>query len=526
MSRPVKVEQPAGYIPPKPMAKGRPRKNEDPDARFNLRLYMSHHRKGVYTETATTFTGDVCYHCLSCQRDIKFKRTTDIEKLHKHERGKAHTAGLRRMGLADDEAVPAGIVPAEAADAEAGLCLGVRPDDQRCPLRPMKDCIHQWRLAGMPRTVYGQEESNPLLKAVFEVSADSLSIRSADCAKQCSRDQHACEACLKLTKAKEFRTAIAAKCYDMDLCRLAWSALNQSSDELEACKSGIRKRDYMTLNLAGNSFEEIARISSPLALARKVRSRFDAVPLWRKSPEWQTWLASNLTKAPLFHDKDTEAQAHNALCSSLATAVMNGQAKQLDLRLAARVAAGALRTDSLVQALTTTFLMQTREKLSRPDSSRHIEDMEATSQALAVLGKTKELDALLRAFHVNPRAIPKVLPDAEMFPAAFGSLSSEEQLIGSYSRAASILHAVNSRLHVMVDETVWAASLEQVRHMRGNQDFLVGGPWHRHPSDTEHMLLAETWNGNIPSDQLAKLTLHFCVARRFVDFLTSFCFDL
>ena len=62
--------------------------------------------------------------------------------------------------------------------------------------------------------------------------------------------------------------------------------------------------------------------------------------------------------------------------------------------------------------------------------------------------------------------------------------------------------------------------------MRGNQDFLVGGPWHRHPSDTEHMLLAETWNGNIPSDQLAKLTLHFCVARRFVDFLTSFCFDL
>eukprot|EP00439_Symbiodinium_sp_Y106_P029643 s1297_g3.t1 len=49
--------------------------------------------------------------------------------------------------------------------------------------------------------------------------------------------------------------------------------------------------------------------------------------------------------------------------------------------------------------------------------------------------------------------------------------------------------------------------------MRDNTDYMIGGAWARHPSDTMHMLVADTWAGDIPVDQLAKLTLHFVVQR-------------
>ena len=91
---------------------------------------------------------------------------------------------------------------------------------------------------------------------------------------------------------------------------------------------------------------------------------------------------------------------------------------------------------------------------------RRIDDVAA---AFEVLGRTKEWDGLLRVFHVNPRGLPKTVLDAPLFPSVFGSLSSSQQLQESFARAASILRAVNSRLHLMIDETVWAASLEQVR---------------------------------------------------------------
>ena len=127
----------------KPRAKGRPRKDEAPGSRFNLRAFLSEHRNDIYKETATSFTSVVCYRCLECDRDIKFVRNTDIEKLHQHERGKVHQNGLRRMGFAETEELQ----PLEDAMAQPrGTCAGLRPEDARCPLSPMKTAFADGQL--------------------------------------------------------------------------------------------------------------------------------------------------------------------------------------------------------------------------------------------------------------------------------------------------------------------------------------------------------------------------------------------
>ena len=504
--KPRPPTQEADPARPAPKPKGRPKKGlEQQEPGFDLRRFLAEHRRAVYTETAGSYTKSVTYRCLACERDIKFCRTTDIEKLYKHERGATHGKGLERMGLV--EAKP-GAVEDKPPEAD-GRCRGVQPEAPTSPLRPMLGCIQRWAQAGMPRMVYAADESDPLRDATFEVSGDLVHVRSTSCSGRCSTVQHACGACLKAANAKALKSAIGARCYDMDLCELAWKALHEGMTEAELLIGAMRQQEYIVLGLAGDGLDGLARVKSPLQLAKRIRQRFESIPHRRLSASFKDYLSTHLTKAPVHFNTDTEAAAHTALTSALSTAVLQGRARALDLELASRVAAGALRGDALVSAFTTSFLMQTKKELARPGSVRHIEDLEGVAQALQVLGRTKEWDGLLKTFKVNPRGLPKTTLDAPIFPPFFGSLSSLEQLKDSFSRATSILHAVNRRVHIMIDETVWAPSFEQVRHMRDTADFLVGGAWKQHPSETMHMIPADTWHGSIPQDELARLTLHF-----------------
>ena len=354
------------YKPPaRPMPKGRPRKDEAAGSRFDLRAYLKEHRRDVYSETAKSWGPEVQYYCRSCKRDIKFCRTTDLEKLLKHERAHKHRLGLVALGLG--EAVAAATSEAQSAQSQLveaerpGRCHGVSVTDPLSHLYPMADSFKDFFAAGMPRTVYAPNESDPLANVTFEISDHGNAVRARNCEGKCEARDVACSACVRATKSKLFKIAVAQKAFDMSLCVLCWKALNETADATESYKQHVRSRDFMILGLAGSNFESYAEVKSPLELARKVRSRFDCTPLWRLSESWKSYLDSRLPSASLFCDSDAEATAHNALTSALSTAVLEGRAKELDLRLAARVAAGGLRGEALVQGLVTTFLLQSKQ---------------------------------------------------------------------------------------------------------------------------------------------------------------------
>ena len=279
---------------PAPKPKGRPRKGlEQQEPGFDLRRFLAEHRRAVYTETAGSYTKSVTYRCLACERDIKFCRTTDIEKLYKHERGATHGKGLERMGLV--EAKP-GAVEDKPPEAD-GRCHGVQPEAPTSPLRPMLGCIQRWAQAGMPRTVYAADESGPLRDATFEVSGDLVHVRSTSCSGRCCTVQHACGACLKAANAKALKSAIGARCYDMDLCELAWKALHEGMTEAELFIGAMRQQEYIVLGLAGDGLDGLARVKSPLQLAKRIRQRFESIPHRRLSASFKDYLSTHLTKA-------------------------------------------------------------------------------------------------------------------------------------------------------------------------------------------------------------------------------------
>ena len=394
-------------------------------------------------------------------------------------RGAAHRQDLARRGVAEF-GMPISAPAADPVDAALpgragrGRCSGVPVDDPLSPLYPMKDCFERYVAAGLPRTALSTPRRIhwlAFLSRLAKAALPSCPVSVTDSASL--RTLHARNACPR-PAGKTFSRLSQASA-------TAWI----SAPWLGRCCTSLLMQQKLSSAVCANAITcfwgspAMAVVQSPLELARKVSARFEATPLWRMNPAWKRYLDLRLTKLPQHCNNNTEAQAHAALTEALSGAVMQGRARSLDLQLASRVACGALRGDTLVQALVTSFLMQTQQALARPDTVRHVADLEGVSQALGVLGRGAEFGGLLRAFHVNPRGLPKVVLDAPMFPQPFGSLSSREHLKSSFGAAASILRAVNRRLHVMMDETVWSAGFEQVRAMRDNSDFMVGGVWTR-----------------------------------------------
>ena len=90
--------------------------------------------------------------------------------------------------------------------------------------------------------------------------------------------------------------------------------------------------------------------------------------------------------------------------------IASGKAREFDLQLAARVAAGALRTNVIVESLVTSCLVQFKKGLS--DCSRQntgaFAHYEALAESLGSLGLASEVRELLGTFHVNPKKLPVI----------------------------------------------------------------------------------------------------------------------
>ena len=497
-------------------SRGRPRKGEAPGSRFNLAKFLAVKRKNLYLETDQSHVKGVAkYMCVPCQREIRFVSMTDQAKLLNHEKAERHKRGLERLKRSSEPEVPVSDLLA-LQNGDRASCPGIASSDPSMPPHQLERSIKQYCWAGQPRTVYKDNEKDPMAGAVLEQHLSSVVIRSTKCDRV--RDSHtsACAACMKQARDKGMLGAVATKAYDIDLVTLAFKSAHGTKDEVEQFKKDIQERDYFVLGWAGNSFKELIQGRSGLQLVQRIRSRFDTTPAWRKSESFKGFLQHYLTTTSMYHDGDTQMEAHNALTSALAGAVQEGRVQAMDVDLAARIAAD-LRSDAVIEGLVTTFLLRSQEALQGPNSSRHLKDLGAMSEALSTLGKRSEIDALLKRFGVNPRSVPKMSLDSGLLPKAFGAMGNLAQLKSSIQKAACHLRSMTKRLHVMMDETVWSASAEQCKGFlqdEGNCDVILGGYWSPQAEDQWHYLDANQWaEAGVPPEKLAKLSLHFVVTR-------------
>ena len=513
---------------------GRPRKTEPAGVRFNLGNFLAAKRRGVYRETPHSLTRSRAeYFCAACSRSIKFGSLTDQNKVFAHERSQRHRKGLlklRQLGLVAGDPLDEAVDDAAQEDAPAiqdqpaapaaparANCDGVSVSEPGTPLHRVEGAIKTFCCAGQPRTLYAEKEHDPLGNVILEMHPE-IRLRAKTCKRERPRRELARTECLQQARDKGMLRALSQKAFDVDLITLAYKAAHMIPEDVHSFIADIRSKDYYVLGFAGQNLDDLVKSGTGLQLVRRIRTRFDTTPAWRKSDALKLYLKSYLTSSSLYHDGDVQLQAHTALSNALASAIQDGKTRSLELDLAARVAAGELRTDAVIEQLVTSFLLRSKDSLQRPHRSRHLTDVGAMADALGTLGRRSEIDQLVRRFGVNPRAIPRLSLDHSILPKAFGSLSSESQLKQAYGTAACHLRAASKRLHIMVDETVWSPAAEQCRGFLGDDgkdtDVILGGYWSQDQRDCWHYLDAETWaEQTVEQGRLARLTLHFVISR-------------
>ena len=122
----------------------------------------------------------------------------------------------------------------------------------------------------------------------------------------------------------------------------------------------------MKAGLAGEDLQKITACTAKLAAVRMIRAKFDCLPTRGISASMRSWLDHNLVQTPL--------------------------------QLASKVAAGALRTDSLVDSTVTS--------------------------SLETLGQGQQVQEMFQLFGMNSRALPKLQMDTKASPSSYISLAN------------------------------------------------------------------------------------------------------
>ena len=192
--------------------------------------------------------------------------------------------------------------------------------------------------------------------ASLTLKNESVMLRSDKCQKQYSRRDGACAECKKLASKAAVQKHVCKQSYVVDLCALAFNISHRSDKDVDLHLKMMRKRDYYKKGWAGQDLDKVMGSPSKLEQERSIVHRLQCIPSWRLNPALKALLQKWLVPTPSFHSGDVESSAHASLVQQLAGAVREGRCRSEDLALAAKVAAGRLRGDSLVQGLVTSFL--------------------------------------------------------------------------------------------------------------------------------------------------------------------------
>ena len=515
-------------VPPvheqKPRKAGRPRKDEDPASRFSLAQYIKEHRAAVYLQTAKSFQRCATYHCRACGCDVQFQSLTNKGKLDRHETYQRHQAGLKKlMGVDVPAASPRDGETETVAQGtrSTARCTGVSSSNPSLPLFRYKESWENFAYAGQPRTNFASGESDPMDGVLLQVVSDGVVLQSQRCTGQANSGGIVCNECLGLSKKKALRSYVAQKSYLVDLAMLTWKAFHSPAADYDAFTQTMLGRDYRQFGVAGGDLERLLSAPSKIDLCKRVYQKFHCIPVWRQGASLKRLMSCWLQKPQHYHSHDVEAEAYGTLCMNMTSAIANGSARELDLRLASKVAAGALRHDVVVESLVTSFLMQIKKGLSDcvRQTTGAFANYEALAEALGTLGRSSEVKELLATFKVNPKKLPTVDLRNQQYPGAFLALNSKDQLMQSIRSAVALLKTAGGRPHIIVDETTWSPSWDQVRGIRHDDqgrlaDGIVGGSWSPVSENDWSMLDAEIYSPqNLSSEYLAKLALHVVIQR-------------
>ena len=352
--------------------------------------------------------------------------------------------------------------------------------------------------------------------ASLTLKNESVMLRSDKCQKQYSRRDGACAECKKLASKAAVQKHVCKQSYVVDLCALAFNISHRSDKDVDLHLKMMRKRDYYKKGWAGQDLDKLMGSPSKLEQVRSIVHRLQCIPSWRLNPALKALLQKWLVPTPSFHSGDVESSAHASLVQQLAGAVREGRCRSEDLALAAKVAAGRLRGDSLVQGLVTSFLNVFKSDLQHQrykTTGAHM-GFAAVEDALHRLGQTDECRNLMKVFCVNPRKLPKLNIFNAMLPQHFLSMESPERLRESIQCAFGHLKLGQGRAFLLFDETVHAQDFDLLRSVHNGADAYIGGHWSRNPEEDYARLDPLQYDHhNLPLEKLARLALAFVFKR-------------
>ena len=475
-----------------PAGKGQRQHSKPKQSEQDIHRYIRAHRRGIYTLTDASYTGKATYWCIPCSKKVNFWSQVCLSKLkgpNGHEHSSRHQRGLAAMRNREIDCqepehseAPGDPVPVQE---EPRRCKGIPIDE--APNDDLADSFRKFVHYGQPRTVFKESEKDPLGQITFIMDGDVIRLQSESCLGE-KTEAPTCKNCRRACVLPSFRLHIAKKSMFIDLVVYVWKLFHQEQQHAVAMATQMRRADYRQLELAGGDLEElIGGNRCKLEAARTILHKVVCVPRHRRSESMQKFLGNFLVEPHLYHSSNEEAMAHGALASTLASSVASGTVMQQDLQLAAKVASGALRQDSLIQSLTASFLfvcqegaMQQGQRVRRT-STRHV-DMDALQDALCTLGKSAQVLEVMQRFKVNTKNLPKAPLESTSLPNPFVSLRTELELRGTIRSCLSLLRLSQGRCHVLIDETVWARAFEQVSGLRNTETGVketafVGGFW-------------------------------------------------
>ena len=506
--------------------KGRPRKDEDQNSRWRLHTFVRLERSNIYLQTKDSYTpGKFVYRCVPCDRNIVFGSQTDPAKIHRHERGKFHQAGLGRLGLASQDKEMLVEARAEEEDTplaqlvplDGGDCRGIRWDDPTRPPHSYKESIENWFYAGQPCMLYSEKEQDPMADVSFRLEGGAILVISSKCLKTCSRSEGACAECRKAATRKELWKQVCKMSFLVDLAALSFKMAYRDEKQVKEHVDVMKQRDYTKRGVCGQDIDTYVKQESMVENVRTIVHKFHCIPAWRLSPALKTLIGTYLVRTPTHHSGDVESAAHACLVEQLSDAVRTGKVHSADLALGAKVAAGKLRGDSIVHGLVSSFLDMYREDLKqqRYKTTSAFLRFASVQEALVDLGQSQEVKSLLARFCVNTRKLPKLSVWSELLPQPFLSLQDPEKLGNSIRTAFGHLKLGADRAFLLFDETVVAPNFElMIGGGPGGGDIIVGGQWSRVAADNFASLDPSVHPLNtLPQDKVSRLCLSFLFKR-------------
>ena len=141
---------------------------------------------------------------------------------------------------------------------------------------------------------------------------------------------------------------------------------------------------------------------------------------------------------------------------------------------------------------------------------------EVVQESLYTLGRSSEVQELMKRFLVNPRAV-SATPTFQSDVADSFCAHREPEILRSCAKDClsllGLLGQKELRPWLIMDETVWAPTYAQINGLRGMSSCIVGGQWSSNAEEDWSCIPvhADLDFAALPADKLATVTLHFFI---------------